>query len=148
MQLLQREHAFTGRSCKGIPGCIGYGRGHYRRRGRLKVLSPPQSCQVHTYRWRKERRKRRSLFRKNHLPKTTLLSHLHRTQHSSAFAIETLIPNDRTSYKPPAGYEPISFDPDCPHFDWDTVNNDPNLELWAIRLPSSVRTFQAFSRRN
>jgi hypothetical protein len=65
-------------------------------------------------------------------------------QPSTAFkciAIETLMPNDRTFYKPPAEYEPISFDPECPHFDWDSVNNDPNLELWAIRLPSSVRTF-------
>lgn len=61
---------------------------------------------------------------------------------SKPLAVHSLELYDRTSYEPPNGYKPLSSDPECSHFDWDTVNNDPNLEIWAIRLPSNVCTYK------
>lgn len=41
-------------------------------------------------------------------------------------------------YEPPEGFTLLEGSSDVPHFDWDTINDDPNLEIWAIRLPTGV----------
>jgi len=46
------------------------------------------------------------------------------------------------SYEPPAGYGPAPFDPadvDFGEFDWDTVKNNDDIELWLIRVPNAIR---------
>ena len=46
------------------------------------------------------------------------------------------------AYKPPPGV--VLLDTSEAHgaggFDWDTVADDPDLELWLIRVPDAVRT--------
>jgi hypothetical protein len=33
----------------------------------------------------------------------------------------------------------LEYDKEAEKFDWDAVNNDPNLEIWAIRLPLQLK---------
>jgi hypothetical protein len=48
------------------------------------------------------------------------------------------------AYKPPSGVvllDTISKEAqDAGEFDWDAVANNPELELWLIRVPDAVRT--------
>lgn len=39
----------------------------------------------------------------------------------------------------PAGYNLCGDDEVDENFDWDTLKNNPNLELWLIRVPHNVR---------
>jgi hypothetical protein len=42
------------------------------------------------------------------------------------------------SYRPPPGFKPSKPGIEAKEFDWDEVNDDPDLEIWAIRLPLGV----------
>lgn len=44
------------------------------------------------------------------------------------------------SYQPPAGSVLLKHDIDAGEFDWDSINDDENLELWVIRVPDAVST--------
>ena len=50
------------------------------------------------------------------------------------------------NYAPPAGAVLIDDDVDAGEFDWDTINNNDDLELWLIRVPESVRLIKVFSK--
>ena len=50
------------------------------------------------------------------------------------------------NYAPPAGAVLINDDVDAGEFDWDTINNNDDLELWLIRVPESVRLIKVFSK--
>ncbi|GLB35591.1 putative DNA-directed RNA polymerase I subunit RPA34.5 [Lyophyllum shimeji] len=43
------------------------------------------------------------------------------------------------AYKPPAGATLVQNVGDAGEFDWDTIANDDDLELWLIRVPESVK---------
>jgi hypothetical protein len=42
------------------------------------------------------------------------------------------------NYAPPAGAVLVTDDVDAGEFDWDTINDNDDLELWLIRVPDSV----------
>jgi hypothetical protein len=45
----------------------------------------------------------------------------------------------------PAGYTLSEANPDeevDENFDWDNLRNNPNLELWLIRVPHNVRRLE------
>ena len=42
-------------------------------------------------------------------------------------------------YQPPPGYTLMKHKVEQSEFDWDTINNDDNLELWVVRVPDGVR---------
>lgn len=44
------------------------------------------------------------------------------------------------AYKPPAGVSLLENPEGGGEFDWDTIENDDDLELWLIRVPDSVRS--------
>lgn len=44
-------------------------------------------------------------------------------------------------YKPPQGFYPITDTTGTSSADWATINADPDLELWAVRVPEGVRPF-------
>lgn len=43
------------------------------------------------------------------------------------------------SYQPPAGSVLLKHDIDAGEFDWDSINDDENLELWVIRVPDALK---------
>ena len=47
-------------------------------------------------------------------------------------------------YAPPPGAILVNDNVDAGEFDWDTIHNDDDLELWLIRVPESVRLNQGF----
>ncbi|KAG8833259.1 hypothetical protein FRC17_011034 [Serendipita sp. 399] len=42
-------------------------------------------------------------------------------------------------YKPPEGFKLISASSDYGVFDWDTLDRNPNLEIWAVRIPAGLK---------
>ncbi|KAG6861779.1 hypothetical protein C0995_012283 [Termitomyces sp. Mi166 len=50
-------------------------------------------------------------------------------------------PDPNWDYKPPAGVTLLQGATDAGEFDWDTVANDDDTELWLIRVPESVCAF-------
>lgn len=42
------------------------------------------------------------------------------------------------NYAPPPGAVLINDNVDAGEFDWDTIHDDDDLELWLIRVPESV----------
>ncbi|KAH9857526.1 hypothetical protein C2E23DRAFT_865355 [Lenzites betulinus] len=47
--------------------------------------------------------------------------------------------NPNWDYKPPEGYKPMNLKVDDSPFDWDTIKDDDNLELWVVRVPDSLK---------
>ncbi|OSD02086.1 hypothetical protein PYCCODRAFT_1411456 [Trametes coccinea BRFM310] len=47
--------------------------------------------------------------------------------------------NPDWDYKPPEGYKPMNLKVDNGPFDWDSVKEDDNLELWVVRLPEGLK---------
>ena len=43
-------------------------------------------------------------------------------------------------YEPPEGSVPFQHDVDFGEFDWDSVKDDEDVELWLIRVPDTVCT--------
>lgn len=43
------------------------------------------------------------------------------------------------AYKPPKGSVLLEHEADAGEFDWDSVKNDDDTELWLIRVPDGVR---------
>jgi hypothetical protein len=46
--------------------------------------------------------------------------------------------NPDWNYVPPAGTILLDHDVDSGEFDWDTVKNDEDVELWLMRVPDGV----------
>ncbi|KIM28843.1 hypothetical protein M408DRAFT_8613 [Serendipita vermifera MAFF 305830] len=44
-----------------------------------------------------------------------------------------------SGYQPPNGFKLLGNDPEGGNFDWEAVSNDPNLEIWAIRVPLQLK---------
>ncbi|CAG7846336.1 SubName: Full=Uncharacterized protein {ECO:0000313/EMBL:CCA69678.1} [Serendipita indica DSM 11827] len=44
-----------------------------------------------------------------------------------------------STFKPPPGFQEMKYNLDAREFDWDAFDKNPDLELWAIRLPSNAR---------
>jgi hypothetical protein len=73
-----------------------------------------------------------------------------------ALALQILshMPSDSNPpFKAPPGYSLLDADSigDGGEFDWDAINNNPNLELWLMRIPNSVSRYiisPLFSTRN
>ena len=49
-------------------------------------------------------------------------------------------------YAPPPGAVLVNDNVDAGEFDWDTIHNDDDLELWLIRVPESVGLTKVFSK--
>jgi hypothetical protein len=47
--------------------------------------------------------------------------------------------NTSSTYQPPPGSVLFDNDVDFGEFDWDSVENDEDIELWLVRVPDSVR---------
>ncbi|KAG8823791.1 hypothetical protein FRC19_003141 [Serendipita sp. 401] len=45
----------------------------------------------------------------------------------------------QSTYVPPEGFKLLASGSDYGVFDWDTFERNPNLELWAIRMPSGLK---------
>ncbi|KAM5542751.1 hypothetical protein V8D89_003712 [Ganoderma adspersum] len=43
------------------------------------------------------------------------------------------------AYKPPEGYVLMKHSAEETEFDWDTINDDDNLELWVVRVPDGLK---------
>ncbi|PCH38631.1 hypothetical protein WOLCODRAFT_136373 [Wolfiporia cocos MD-104 SS10] len=57
-----------------------------------------------------------------------------------ALSKETVEDSDNEwDYKPPAGAVLCDRDVDFGEFDWDTIKDDENLELWVVRIPNSLK---------
>lgn len=52
-----------------------------------------------------------------------------------------LIPFIRTisKYSPPEGYKAVKATAAANGIDWDEIKDDPDLELWTVRVPAGVR---------
>ncbi|KAI0668397.1 hypothetical protein C8Q78DRAFT_979958 [Trametes maxima] len=48
--------------------------------------------------------------------------------------------NPNWDYTPPDGYKAMSLKVDDRTFDWDSVMDDDNLELWVVRVPDALKT--------
>ncbi|RDB19192.1 hypothetical protein Hypma_013644 [Hypsizygus marmoreus] len=48
-------------------------------------------------------------------------------------------PDPNWAYSPPEGLSILENTADAGEFDWDTIANDDDLELWLIRVPDSVK---------
>ncbi|TFK45536.1 hypothetical protein OE88DRAFT_1740222 [Heliocybe sulcata] len=44
------------------------------------------------------------------------------------------------AYKPPEGTVEVDYNVEQGDFDWDSVKNDENLELWVVRVPDGLKT--------
>ena len=42
-------------------------------------------------------------------------------------------------YKPPDGYKAMNMKVDEGPFDWDSIKDNDDLELWIVRVPDGVR---------
>jgi hypothetical protein len=49
-------------------------------------------------------------------------------------------------YAPPPGAILVNDNVDAGEFDWDTIHDDDDLELWLIRVPESVRLTKGLSK--
>lgn len=45
------------------------------------------------------------------------------------------------AYQPPPGSVLLKHDADSGEFDWDTVKDDEDLEIWVMRVPEGVGLF-------
>ena len=62
-----------------------------------------------------------------------------KSKHSSSVnANGTQAPADPKSYQPPEGAVLLQYEVDSSDFDWDSIRDDDDLELWALRVPDSV----------
>ncbi|GAA5900325.1 uncharacterized protein JCM6883_002809 [Sporobolomyces salmoneus] len=58
---------------------------------------------------------------------------------------EPIVPTARridpltTKYTPPAGFKASKESGDKSEIDWDAINADPELQLWAVRVPSGLK---------
>lgn len=51
-----------------------------------------------------------------------------------------------SSYEPPKGFKPMQDYLESETFDWNTVHQNPDLEIWAIRVPRGVRASLTIQR--
>lgn len=49
--------------------------------------------------------------------------------------------NPHWKLQPPPNYVLADHSADCGGFDWDAVENDEDVEVWLVRMPSKVCTF-------
>ena len=49
-----------------------------------------------------------------------------------------LISPQSSGYTPPEGFKLAKVSVDKSEFDWDSINRDPNVQLWAIKVPKGV----------
>lgn len=67
-----------------------------------------------------------------------------KSKKSAAFISEEADRNEGTdpelALKPPPGAALVDHSGDFGDFDWDTVNDDENLELWLVRVPDGLKT--------
>ncbi|KAI0823906.1 hypothetical protein BC628DRAFT_1420638 [Trametes gibbosa] len=47
--------------------------------------------------------------------------------------------NPNWDYKPPEGYKAMNLKVDKGPFDWDSIKDDDNLELWVVRVPDGLK---------
>ncbi|KAI0373188.1 hypothetical protein BV20DRAFT_962986 [Pilatotrama ljubarskyi] len=47
--------------------------------------------------------------------------------------------NPNWDYKPPEGYKAVNLKVDDETFDWDSIKNDDNLDLWVVRIPAGLK---------
>ncbi|KAI0355091.1 hypothetical protein OH77DRAFT_1590047 [Trametes cingulata] len=47
--------------------------------------------------------------------------------------------NPNWDYKPPEGYKAMNLKVEDGTFDWDSIKDDDNLELWVVRIPDGLK---------